>query len=399
MPVGIPLTDRGEMGGKTGTVDAVAKVGKGRHGRNVSMAGMKPHWDIFCRVIDNLGDVGVCWRLARQLVDEHAFRVRLWVDDLAKLKLFAPGLDCESLDQCVEGIEIRHWRDNCLIDAVGDVVIEAFACELPAAYLAAMAARKPCPHWINLEYLSAESWVEGCHGLASPHPRLPLQKHFFFPGFTPASGGLLREHGLLAERDTYLANLPHLDRLSISLFCYPSAPVLPFLELLTDHQEPVVCLVPPGPVLESIEARFGSIAHGQIGSLTIKALPFLSHREFDRLLWECDINFVRGEDSFVRAQWAGKPFVWQIYEQADGAHLTKLAAFLAHYSVGLSSNDRQVAETMFSAWNGIGDLRDAWPAFIAIRAQMGVRTRQWAENLASQRDLVSALVSFCRSTV
>ncbi|MBY0444112.1 MAG: elongation factor P maturation arginine rhamnosyltransferase EarP, partial [Burkholderiales bacterium] len=37
-------------------------------------------WDIFCRVIDNYGDIGVCWRLARQLSFEHGFAVRLMVD-------------------------------------------------------------------------------------------------------------------------------------------------------------------------------------------------------------------------------------------------------------------------------------------------------------------------------
>ena len=40
-------------------------------------------WDIFCTVVDNYGDIGVCWRLARQLAAEHGFAVRLWVDDLA----------------------------------------------------------------------------------------------------------------------------------------------------------------------------------------------------------------------------------------------------------------------------------------------------------------------------
>jgi hypothetical protein len=28
------------------------------------MPAMQLHWDIFCRVIDNFGDIGVCWRLA-----------------------------------------------------------------------------------------------------------------------------------------------------------------------------------------------------------------------------------------------------------------------------------------------------------------------------------------------
>src|SRR4029078_8068955 len=87
--------------------------------------------------------------------------------------------------------------------ARGDVFIEAFGCGLPSSYLDAMIALAAQPVWINLEYLSAESWIESSHGLVSRHPRLPLQRHFYFPGFTPQSGGLLREAGLLARRDAF----------------------------------------------------------------------------------------------------------------------------------------------------------------------------------------------------
>jgi len=62
--------------------------------------------------------------------------------------------------------------------------------------------------------------------------------------------------------------------------------------------------------------------------LTIHTLPRLSQVEFDHLLWACDLNGVRGEDSLVRALWAGKPLVWHIYPQDDDAHLAKLDAFL-----------------------------------------------------------------------
>ncbi|MCK6396780.1 elongation factor P maturation arginine rhamnosyltransferase EarP, partial [Zoogloea sp.] len=172
-------------------------------------------FDLFCRVIDNYGDIGVCWRLARQLAAEHGHPVRLWVDDLRSLQPLLPESDPGATAQTQHGVEIRHWptatgeefTENWsadAADAVGDVVIEAFACELPPAFVAAMAAiatqARP-PAWINLEYLSAESWAEDCHGLASPHPTLPLTKYFFFPGFGERSGGLLRESELLARRD------------------------------------------------------------------------------------------------------------------------------------------------------------------------------------------------------
>ena len=159
------------------------------------MGAMQLHWDIFCRVIDNHGDIGVCWRLARQLASEQGKAVRLWVDDLGSLKPMSPVVDVQSDRQICEGVEIRRWTKNIAFDLPGEVVIEAFACELPINYLQAMAEMVPKPCWINLEYLTAESWVDGYHGLASPHPFLPLVKYFYFPGFTVASGGRGRGGG------------------------------------------------------------------------------------------------------------------------------------------------------------------------------------------------------------
>ena len=61
---------------------------------------------------------------------------------------------------------------QALPEEPGDVVIEAFGCEIPEAFIAAI-AQKTNEHksrlvWINLEYLSAESYVERCHALPSP---------------------------------------------------------------------------------------------------------------------------------------------------------------------------------------------------------------------------------------
>ncbi|MGY2437472.1 elongation factor P maturation arginine rhamnosyltransferase EarP, partial [Escherichia coli] len=85
------------------------------------------------------------------------------------------------------------------------VVVEAFACQLPASYIEAMTISGTHCLWLNLEYLSAEDWVAGCHGLPSPQPG-GLQKFFFFPGFVEGTGGLLREAYLLARRRSFQAD-------------------------------------------------------------------------------------------------------------------------------------------------------------------------------------------------
>ncbi|MDP2883266.1 MAG: elongation factor P maturation arginine rhamnosyltransferase EarP [Azonexus sp.] len=363
------------------------------------MAAMQLHWDIFCRVIDNFGDIGVCWRLARQLVAEHGREVRLWVDDLSSLQPLCPSVDPLKARQSHQGVEICLWAEDAAVDCSADVVIEAFACDLPTGYLAAMSQSSPKPCWINLEYLSAESWAEECHGMASPHPTLPLIKYFFFPGFSAKTGGLLRENGLFAERDRYIAAGSTSDSLEVSLFCYDKAPVGALLDAFRDLATPLVCHVPPGKPLAAVQAHLGGNGPWQLGNALIQPIPFMPIDDFDRLLWRCHINFVRGEDSFVRAQWAGKPFVWHVYPQDDGAHLTKLEAFLGCYGEGLDEQMKTVLRRMFVAWNLGRNIASAWQGFVDSRVAIARHNRQWAERLAANPDLATALVKFCAANV
>src|SRR6218665_2729313 len=95
-------------------------------------------WDIFCRVIDNYGDIGVCWRLARQLAAEHNQKVRLWVDELEALVRIWPDAQLIS-QQTIAGVEICQWSVDFPSDiTVANVVIEAFACDIPASYVEKM---------------------------------------------------------------------------------------------------------------------------------------------------------------------------------------------------------------------------------------------------------------------
>ena len=213
-----------------------------------------------------------------------------------------------------------------------------------------MAAREPKPVWLNLEYLSAEDWVEGCHKLPSPHPSLPLTKYFFFPGFTEKTGGLLLERDLLARRDAFQSDAAAQERywrslgvpervageLRVSLFGYENEAMDDLLRAWEQGTQPVTCLLPEGRSLPQVAAFFGQPAGKagdvwQRGQLRVHVLPFVEQERYDELLWACDVNFVRGEDSCVRAQWAAKPFIWQIYPQHDGVHLEKLQAFMNLY--------------------------------------------------------------------
>ncbi|AZY49882.1 elongation factor P maturation arginine rhamnosyltransferase EarP [Bordetella avium] len=348
--------------------------------------------DIFCRVVDNFGDIGVCWRLARRLSQGHGWQVRLWVDDLHAFARLQAEVDPALARQRVQQIDIVDWNDLTELEP-GDVVIEAFACDPPALFLAAM--RKRPPVWINLEYLSAEAWVETCHGLPSQRAD-GLVKHFFFPGFTPATGGLIREPSLSQERDALQASRPAQDAFlrrlgvtrrdadsrTLTLFCYPQAP---YLELAQALSRQTTLLIVPEGVAPGLASTPG---------LQIARIPFVAQPDFDRLLWCADLNFVRGEDSFVRAAWAARPLVWQIYPQEENAHLEKLNAWLARYPAP------PAARALFSLWNqetGSARWPDTLHAALEGRAweQWKQAARDWDAGFAARPDLGDALVDFC----
>jgi uncharacterized repeat protein (TIGR03837 family) len=303
-------------------------------------------WDIFCRVIDNHGDAGVCWRVAAELA-ARGESVRLWIDEPALVAALAP--------QGAPGVEVIAWGEPPPAHEPGDVVIEAFGCDPPASFVARMATRRPAPAWLNLEYLSAEAYVERSHGLPSPvmqGPGAGLVKRFVYPGFTPRTGGLLRERDLPARRAAFdraawlrsVGIAPSPGAQVISLFCY-EPPVLPeLLDQLAAAPQPTHLLVTAGRAAAAVRA-LGTIDHGQ---LRLHWLPWLDQRNYDQLLWSCDLNFVRGEDSLVRGLLAGVPCVWQIYPQDDLAHHAKLEAFLQWLQPPASLRE------FFLAWNAPG---------------------------------------------
>lgn len=374
--------------------------------------------DIFCAVIDNFGDIGVCWRLARQLASEHGWQVRLFVDDLHAFQRLCPSLTLDHTRQTIDGIVVEHWHEPAHAGdtlEVADVVIEAFACELPPVYVAAMAQRERAPVWFNLEYLSAEDWVADFHLRPSPHPRYPLTKTFFFPGLGPGTGGVLKERQLDAARASFEASqaareawwlsstghaAPPATTTVVSLFAYENPAVDSLLEQWRDSAGQVVLLVPEGRISGAVARFFGlpafaAGATAERGNVRAHALAFTEQPNYDALLWASDINFVRGEDSFVRAQWAAKPFVWHIYPQADDAHLPKLDAALAHYARTLSADARAALGRFWHAWNGVGQAD--WAEFQRHHAALNQRAAEWAAELAQVGDLAGNLALFAKT--
>lgn len=393
-----------------------------RNTRHAEMCqiGTRQRVALFCRVVDNYGDIGICWRLARQLQHEHGLEVTLWVDDLRSFHRICPKLLIDAETQQLSGVTVRHWinQDSAFVVAdVADIVIEFFGCDIPPAYIAAMAKCDPRPVWLNLEGLTAEEWVEGCHTLPSPHPRLPLTKYFFFPGFTNKTGGLLHESALEQRRQQFQANPlmetaflarfgmtpAEMTSFKVSLFCYPHAPVSALFEAWQSAATAITCLVPEGVAVEAVQAFLGAESNAgavrSSGALTVRVLPFVSQPEYDQLLWACDLNFVRGEDSWVRAQWAGKPFIWHIYPQDANLHHKKLRAFLQRYAAGM---DGLIDFSWY--WNGASTIymptcancSALWQQLQADMLKVTSRTFDWQREMLANGDMTSNLLAFAR---
>jgi uncharacterized repeat protein (TIGR03837 family) len=343
--------------------------------------------DIYCRVVDNFGDIGVLWRLARQLGEEFGWRVRLVVDDLAAFRQIEPAIDDSKPSQWCGKTEIFSWKRPPIGD-FSDIVIEGFGCELPEGVVDGIAAQHPKPKWLNLEYLSAEAWVAEHHLLPSHHPQLGIAKTFFFPGFAAGTGGLLRERFVQSPLPSVLPR----RALKVFLFAYDLPASEKLATTLAASERVSSVTVPRGALADRLAAAEQS---------KLRVAAFVSQTEFDALLARFDLLVVRGEDSFVRAVWAGKPFIWQIYPQDHHAHWPKLNAFLKHYCNGLTAAAEYSLRNLWQLVNDMPfeqgrqprDLGEIWRAYFDYLPEIAAHACRWATAQMKQPDLASNLVA------
>ena len=342
-------------------------------------------WDIFCHVVDNFGDVGMLWRLSAALA-ARGQQVRLWIDDASALTWMAPG----ALAGEWPGVRVMPWADAdqasaCSALPCADAWIEGFGCEIPPGFVAHFAQQVSAqaglaqPVWINLEYLSAEAYVDRNHRLPSPvlsGPARGWTKYFYYPGFTAGSGGLIRNAVADAvDRNTRPTPAATEGVRRISLFCYEPEALPDLLTSLGQDGRPSQLLVAHGRATQAVRRLLESASFELPGNLQVEYLPTLSQTQFDAVLDRCDLNLVRGEDSLVQAIWAGKPFIWQAYPQTDAVHRAKLDAFLDWLQADSAVRD------LHRAWNGF-----CQPAEVAHWAQtLADSDGRWASQVIDAR--------------
>jgi uncharacterized repeat protein (TIGR03837 family) len=356
---------------------------------------------LICKAIDFFGDIGVAWRIAKQLKADYDVEVHLLLDDLITAQKLIPSLDTSLKKQTINGIVIHYCDFSENSDSLPPpplFVFNLFNIDLPYKYKSLIQSEKS--KYIAIEYLSAESWVDNFHLKPSIDPQSGLIKTFFYPGFTNQTGGLIREKNLPLHREAFsqeqreevirsLNGDPSF--FSISLFYYPSQKIDIFLDLM-EHMEKSIQFFMPQYLFDLL------VTKKSYQYIRIIPYQFLSHDDFDRLLWSCDLNFIRGEDSWIRALWAGKPFIWQPYIQENNIHLIKLKAFLKRYC---ETCNQELSEWLIKAhedWSLNQFNETLWNQFFAHQSGLQEFALARSRNYLKGPSFVESLVDYCSET-
>ena len=356
---------------------------------------------LICKVIDFFGDIGVAWRIAKQLKVDFNVEVHLLIDDLLTAQRLIPSIDISFQKQTIDGIFIYRCdfsEDSTSLPPPPNFVFNLFNIDLPHIYKTLIKRNKS--KYIAIEYLSAEPWVDNFHLKPSIDPKSGLIKTFFYPGFTNQTGGLIREKGLFLRRTNFdeskrkkviqsLGGNPNLY--SISLFYYPIQKIEVFLDAI-DHLKKTIQFFIPQYLFDLLRLE------STYQSINIIPYPFLNHDDFDDLLWSCDLNFVRGEDSWIRAIWAGKPFIWQPYIQENNIHLIKLKAFLKRYCEGCDQDLSEILIKMHDDWSNNKFNEVLWRDFFKQQARLEAFVLKQSHHYFKEASFVESLVDYCYET-
>lgn len=348
-----------------------------------------PSIAIFCRIIDNFGDAGVCLRLARRFTRLGA-HVTLMTDHIRVMEKLCPGKNRKAYPN----IHIVRWSERPEDQPQHpDIVLETFGCRLPDAMRAHLEKRYPQTMILNLDYLSAEDWVESCHDVVGLHPTRAIQKTWFFPGFTDHTGGVIISPTDRAKKETFqrtnfLQSLgfDHPRHPFYFFFAYPTNPHENLVKALACHPRPLCIGLTRGGFGDKVQRALQQIDHPH----EVRRLPFVAQEDFDQFLWAADAAIVRGEDSFVRAQLAATPFLWAIYPTEDKAHEIKFDAWqqrVCRLCPALQNDLQHNRE-----WICEQDSLENWQAWLNKAPQKRRFWHVWQQSLYKRGDLVTRIL-------
>lgn len=364
---------------------------------------------ILCKVVDNFGDIGFVYRLAKNLrkINPH-YEIRLVVNDLNSFQKIAPKIKLNSAEQNFCGMKIfdSNAEEICKAEFLKNppgVILECFQCGRPNwldEILFASQSQNKLTHLeangekffqiINIDYLTAEDYAEEFHCLKSATRSAFVKKVNFMPGFTAKTGGLILDEPFIAnwrarfekksekekcENVNCDKNIARQD-FSLAEFSAPVRAALPQKILIFSYQKnfsPIIrafqkicdknlsqiqIFLAQGIRKESFLETYRKFCDSRkfnLSQIGLDELDFLSQENWDEMLLQMDVLFVRGEDSLARACLCGKPFVWNAYPQKtpqdENYHLVKVRALLEKMRPHFSESEFAIIEKFWLLYN------------------------------------------------
>lgn len=364
---------------------------------------------VLCKVVDNFGDIGVVWRLCCQLSNQikkenFTSKINLIVDDLASFNKICNSVDSNKSFQIVENINIFSWNDEKLCydefsknDGENlSVILEVFQCGRPLWMEKILFEEKlnRTVQIIMIDYLTAEKYAEDFHCLQSLTRSSKVQKVNFMPGFTNKTGGLIID----SEWEHFC---DYKNNKTLLCFTYDrNWDALANACKKSNHIEKV--LIAPGKGFESLKKSFYS-NFIKDSNLKIEELSFMNQNEWDKMLKNCGVLFIRGEESMSRACLSGIPFVWHAYPQSDEYQLIKVRALLERMSVHFSVEDFKIIEKVWILINSAESeveqevFEKAILDFFDNAEKLVYGFREFSLDLRKNGDLCSNLMTFIKN--
>lgn len=375
--------------------------------------------DILCSVVDNLGDIGFAYRLARTLND--TFQIRLIVDDLDSFATICEGVEPFLSVQTRSFGTVIQWNNPCeevfrLFKATKPrIIIETYACGRPSWFEDILFDPKDQSHRhiINIDYLTAESWAQEYHLLPSITRSPNVTKVFFMPGFVQETGGLLQDRQSIALRQLCKTSL---GREKLRKEILPSAAIDTFWVLVFSYEHDFTFIIQDLASFHSFRSVTVILAFGRSAEPFLLAwksagspfpvflLPPVPQNTWDSILVSVDFAFVRGEESFAQVSLSGIPFVWECYpfveKTKDGyqpyhavlGHWPKVKAFLKLVSPYMNSELFAMYEQLTQSFNGITPLKSG--ELLSVLLSLEPKSSELGLNAS---DLTNAFVAFSRS--
>ena len=364
---------------------------------------------VLCKVVDNFGDIGVVWRLCCQLSNQIkkenlTSKINLIVDDLVSFNKICNSVDANKSFQIVDNINIFNWNDEKLCydefsknDGENlSVILEVFQCGRPSWMEKILFEDKlnRTVQIIMIDYLTAEKYAEDFHCLQSLTRSSKVQKVNFMPGFTNKTGGLIIDSEWEQLCD-------YKNNKTLLCFTYDrNWDALANACKKSNYIEKV--LIAPGKGFNSLIKSFYS-NFIKDSNLKIEELSFMNQNEWDKMLKNCGVLFIRGEESMSRACLSGIPFVWHAYPQSDEYQLIKVRALLERMSVHFKCEDFKIIEKVWILINSAEseveqeEFEKAILDFFDNAEKLVYGFREFALDLRKNGDLCSNLMTFIKN--